>query len=151
MNTLIMRFILKKHFVVRLGKTCTDAIALYIDIERKRGKNLTKQNMHQTRLWPSTEKNVAPAKKEEVCPRVVQTFRLGKKQRHGGEMLWKKQSSRFLWTLFFQSWSPWNVRTLFLFTAFPPCLELSFLKLKCSDYSRTKILLFAGARVLDTH
>ena len=32
-------YLKKKNFVVRVGKTCADAIALYIDMERKRGKN----------------------------------------------------------------------------------------------------------------
>ena len=30
---------LKKSFVVRVGETCTDAIALYIDMERNRDTN----------------------------------------------------------------------------------------------------------------
>ena len=33
---------LKKSFVVRVGETCTDAIALYIDMEKKGGKNFDK-------------------------------------------------------------------------------------------------------------
>ena len=40
----------KNSFVVRVGKTCTDAIALYIDMERKREKTRTKYYIPQTRL-----------------------------------------------------------------------------------------------------
>ena len=51
----------------------------------------------------------------------------------------KKQSLQKLGTLIFQRISP-------------QCLGLSFFsELKGLDYSRTNFLLFAGARVLDTH
>ena len=65
MNTLTMWFISKKKpsFLVRVGKTCTDAIALYIDIERKREKLFfTKYYIHQTKFWLIKQK-----KSEELC------------------------------------------------------------------------------------
>ena len=43
MNTFI------NSFVVRLGKICADAISLYIDMERKRGKKFG-QNITNTKL-----------------------------------------------------------------------------------------------------
>ena len=50
MNTLIMSFIYEKNsFVVRVGTNCTDLIALYIDMEKKRGKNIG-QNITYTKL-----------------------------------------------------------------------------------------------------
>ena len=43
-------------------------------------------------------------------------------------------------------------KKVIFFTAFPPLSGTQFFsQLKCSDYSRTNFLLFAGARVLDTH
>ena len=35
-------YLKKNSFVVRVGKTCTDAIALCIDMKRKRGKKIEK-------------------------------------------------------------------------------------------------------------
>ena len=36
-----MIYLLKKNsFVIRVGTTCTDAIALYIDMERKKGDKI---------------------------------------------------------------------------------------------------------------
>ena len=51
------------------------------------------------------KKNVAPAKKEEVCPRVVQTFRLEKKtETWGGKCCEKNRVPSFCRLCFFQSW-----------------------------------------------
>ena len=53
--------------------------------------------------------------------------------RHGGKCCEQKQSPH-------------------IFSAFPPMSwTLFFPKPKCSDYSRTHFLFFAGARFLDTH
>ena len=46
-------YLKKNSFVVRVGKTCTDAIALYIHMEKKiwgKKKYWTKYYIHQTRL-----------------------------------------------------------------------------------------------------
>ena len=87
-------------------------------------------------IWPRTGclltpfasiQNPGSSKQEEVCPWVVQTFQLWKKNRvpgMGGKCCEKKQSPHFLWTLFFSSsgkkQSPRKVRTLFFFIAFLP-------------------------------
>ena len=44
-------YLKKNSFVVRVKKTCTDAIALYIDMKRKwETKHWKKYYIHQTRL-----------------------------------------------------------------------------------------------------
>ena len=62
----------------------------------------------------------------------------------------------FVDSVFFQLWkkteSTKSEDSVFFQSISPPCLGLCFFsELKCSDYSRTNFLLFAGARVLDTH